>query len=565
MMKHMVQRSLSFIALTGMLACTGDPTGDFANGVDHLEATPGALFVTEGTPELVIVTARDGSNNPVTANFTVSGVGAGITVERDLTYEPVRNSDGELEPNNHPIRVRYIVSNTAATATTSFTVNAGGESTTINVRVVPVAGSVPNAVVGTASPAAGSTTSLTLPAPYRFTAASVISFSGSTLIGQNKTLSADSSTVTFFAPVGLTASTATVNNVVLSYAPTQATFTVTSATAFTTATPVITLNRTTAVAGDTIVATAPASFRFTPASTVSVPGAGNAIVSLSADSSTIRFLIGPSASGGVVTVTSLIYQGTNFAPATFSSTQTLTTPAVTNVPLVFASATPNINENFTVTTSGGFKFLANSRIRFGSEVLATVSVAADSNSMVVRARTAGASGQVRAENVVLGFLPTVAFGAPSTGTATVGATVIELTGTAVPGTGAPTIGLPLAVTQTAGLTDAPTAFGYAGLTGACGGPCPTRIYKVVAPAATKISITANWNSNADLGVYALTAAGALASTTTFPPADNLGGGAGGHPETTTWTVPAGTSYIGVISFDTAGLPTSLTLAFVGVP
>ncbi|HWA15369.1 MAG TPA: hypothetical protein VG817_02995, partial [Gemmatimonadales bacterium] len=162
------------------------------------------------------------------------------------------------------------------------------------------------------------------------------------------------------------------------------------------------------------------------------------------------------------------------------------------------------------------------------------------------------------------FLTSVPFSAPTTATSTVGATVVELTGTNAPGT-APTIGLPLAVGQTSGVSDAPTSFGWAGLTTACGGPCPTRIYKVVAPAAVKVGVSVNWNSNEDIGAYVLGADGLLLSTTTFPPADAKGGGAGGHPETTTWSLPAGTSYIGIITFGAAAAPTSLTISFTGVP
>lgn len=140
MTKHMVQRSLSFIALAGMLACTGDPTGEFANGVDHLAASPSTFFLQSGATTNIVVTALDGSNNPVTANFSIADVGPGITVERDTEFEPIRNSDGELETNPHPIRVRYIVTATAANGVTSFTISAGGKDIEITSVVTPLVG-----------------------------------------------------------------------------------------------------------------------------------------------------------------------------------------------------------------------------------------------------------------------------------------------------------------------------------------------------------------------------------------------------------------------------------------
>jgi hypothetical protein len=287
MMKHMVQRSISFIALTGMLACTGDPTGDFANGVDHLEATPTTLFIVEGTPENVVVTARDASNNPVTANFTIASVTGDISVERDVNFEPVRNSDGELEPNTHPIRVRYLVTPTTSTGTGAFTISAGGETIDISVRTTPTTLNV--LTLSNASPALGDTVTITAPAPYKFTPASTITLTGAASV--KVSTSADSTQIRFLAgpnadgPVSVTGA-------VLSYAPTIATFTVTSALAFTT--PALSnfgsVSTTAATTGDTVTLTiTPGSgLRFRPSSVVTIGGRPTIRRSISADSLTMR-------------------------------------------------------------------------------------------------------------------------------------------------------------------------------------------------------------------------------------------------------------------------------------
>jgi hypothetical protein len=660
MMRDMVKGSFSFLVLAGLLSCKGDPTGDLRNGTDHLTADPTSLFVRQDSSKFVVITAVDEQGNTVAAKFSdATNVGAGITVVKDPTFAPVYNSKGELVQPPEVVATRYIVTGTANTANSGFTVSAGGKSITIPVRILPATTTL--ATLSTAAPNAGDTITITVPAPYKFTPASVASVAGTNLF--KVSTSADSSQIKVVGPPGLNGAV-NVSGIVLSYAPAAATLTVTSTVALVTpalptvaisktnaaigdtvvvtvvapyrfiagaggstvtvgtanlalvsvstdssqlrfvigpsandtvrvtgirisgaatlgpftskstakvvtpALPIVTLNKTTAVAGDTIIVTAAAGFRFTPGAGGSVPtvgAAGLAVVGVSADSSQLRFLIGPSANDTVKVTGVRFRTAPTLGPYTANSgAAKVQTPAVTDVPALFSTTTPNVNGTITITAPAGFKFLPTARVRFGIDQQATVSVAADSNSMVVRAHQAGASGQITFENIVLSFLTGVAFNAPTTTTVTVGATVIELTGTDVPAN-APIISVPVAVGQTAGVVDAPTAFGYAGLTAACGGPCPTRLYKIVVRATTKLGVNSTWNSNEDVGIYLLTTAGALQSTTTFPPADNLGGGAGGHPETTTWTLPAGTYLVGAITFGAAAAPTSLLITFTAVP
>jgi hypothetical protein len=166
MTKHMVQRSLTFLALTGILACTGDPTGEFANGVDHLEASPSTFYLVSGSSTSIDVAARDAANNAVEASFQIAEVGPGITVERDLTFEPIRNEDGEFVPNPRPTRVRYIVTATALAASTSFTISAGGKEQEIVSVVTPTNVGTISANTGTV----GDEVTITAAAGLRFSA-----------------------------------------------------------------------------------------------------------------------------------------------------------------------------------------------------------------------------------------------------------------------------------------------------------------------------------------------------------------------------------------------------------
>lgn len=162
---HMVKRSLTLLALSGIVACTGDPTGDLANGVDHLEANPSTFYLVSGATTNVDVTARDGAGNPVETTFSVAP-GAGVTVVRDETFEPIRNSNGDFVPNPHPTRIRYNVTATAAAAFTSFTVTGGGKDQEVAVVVTPTNAGTISATTG----AVGDVITVTAASGLRFPA-----------------------------------------------------------------------------------------------------------------------------------------------------------------------------------------------------------------------------------------------------------------------------------------------------------------------------------------------------------------------------------------------------------
>ncbi len=328
----------------------------------------------------------------------------------------------------------------------------------------------------------------------------------------------------------------------------------------------ISLSTAAANAGDTVVATAPANFRFKPNAVVSVPGGVVVGLGTSADSSQISFVVGPSING-VVTVTNLVLQ---YSPAlaTYSATSAvpLLTPAVSNIATTFSTSTPNINDLVTVTAPAGYKFLPNATVTFGTDDQAVTSVASDSNSLVFRAHKAGASGTVTIGNVALSFLTNVGFSTTVTSTATVGATVTSLTGTDQLAT-APLVAVP-ATGNTGGVIDAGAfATGPAVCSGTLGGPC--RIYKIVLTSTSSFSVSATWQGTTDIGVYFTDSSGATL-VGSFG-CDAKGAGAGGQPETCTQTAfAAGTYYMIVDSFapfygpPNNVDPTDITIAFTGL-
>ncbi len=322
MTKHMVQRSLSFLLVAGIVSCSGDPTGDLANGVDHLLANPTQLFVTEGATVPVEVTARDAAGNAVETSFTVSAVGAGISVVRDETFEPIRKPNGDFEPNPRPSRIKYLVTSTSSTANATFVVSAGGEQVTVTARTIPTTFNV--ATLSNASPALGDTVTITAPAPYKFTPGSVVTLTGAASV--KVSTSADSSQIRFLAGPNANGPV-TITNAILSYSPVSGPFTLTSSQAFTTPaiTSVGTLSTTTAQAGDTVTLTVtPASgLRFRKTSVVTFGGRPSIFRSVSADSLTMRVspVVGAAA---VASVTNVILTFLPAVPLTLPTTNQLT-------------------------------------------------------------------------------------------------------------------------------------------------------------------------------------------------------------------------------------------------
>jgi hypothetical protein len=554
MMKHMVQRSLSFVALVGALSCTGDPTGDLRKGIDHLRADPSALFVGQDSTKFVTVEAVDDQGNQIATKFSVGAVGAGITAVKDLTFNPIFDNKGNETQPSEVTRAQFIVTATASTANSSFQVNAGGKSITIPVRIVPVATSLPTTTLSSAAPAAGDTVVITAPPPYKFSSTSAGSVGVNALFKVG--VSADSSQLRVVAPPALNG-TISVTNVVLGYAPTVSAFTLTSGVALVTpALPSLALNRTTASAGDMIIVTAPAPYRFTGGASGSVPSvgtAGLALVGVSTDSTQLSFLIGPSANAAVSVTKLLISGAATLGPFTLTSGATsLTTPAITNFPAALSNAAPAIQDTITLTITSGFKFLPTATVSTGANGF-IVARGADSSFIRFVPIPGTTTGPPSVTGVVLSNLTNV----PLTLPASVSLTVPAAYAGAVAIATAPTINIPATGATTMYLDNGPTA--AAAACGAIGNHC--RFYRIVLAAPRTFRATLNWGNTADIGGYFIDAAG----TDQFGnfACDNFGSGPTAQPEICSQTLPAGTFYLALADFTAAAQNTNYRITLLG--
>jgi hypothetical protein len=569
-MNRVMRGSVLLAAAIGLFACKGDPTDSLRNGVDHLVATPSALFVTyQGIDSIqnVLVEAVDAQGNRVETDFpgSITPNAAGITVTFDANYNPVFSGSNTPGQPSHTTRVQYIVQATANTGNSGFTVSAGGKNITIPVRIVPA--TVPSVTLSNAAPNLGDTVVATAPAFFKFTPASVVTLIGATnaIVG----LAADSSTLSFVAGPGANGAVS-ISNLVLGYATTIATYTASSGAVLLT-TPAagnLTFTPASPAAGDTIVVTAPAPFRFTPTSVATVTGAGLSAtgtgLGASTDSLTFRFLIGPNANANV-SITKLVIAGAAAAGNyTLASTLPVITAAVPPITAVFSTTTPNVNDLVTVTAPAGIKFLPTAQVFFTNDQQTVTSVAADSNSLVFRAHIAGASGAISFGNAALSFLTNVAITVGSTNTATVGATINQIAGTDAIAT-APLVVIPN-TGNTGGIRDA----GPFSAINECvnvffGDNC--RVYQFTISSTRTFAVSATWQGTTDMGIY-FSNAGATALVGNFN-CDSHGSGAGGQPEACTQTLTAGTYLMFVATFSSFYGPpdnvdpTDFTVALTG--
>ena len=292
------------------------------------------------------------------------------------------------------------------------------------------------------------------------------------------------------------------------------------------------------VPGETLTITAPAGLKFSPTSAVSFTTGSVSVTNRAADGSWISFLVGPGITGPA-TVT-LVQQTYSAAPAvSLQTTQTLTTPAVTTVPLVLNPTAPAAGAVATVTATG-FKFLPTFQLSVGGVAAYVVSRSADSLSAQV-VLPIGITGPVVVNGVALGFLPSVAL------TGLTPATALTFPATR-PWNGADPDGTAATITAAAPGTE---VLFYDTFTN--GGPDligdggPNRYYKLVIPSAGSRVVKVTWNNTADLDLFLID----IAFTTI------LGQSAGSaNPESITFNFPgAGTYWIGVVNWSNG--PTSV--------
>jgi hypothetical protein len=392
MTKHMVQRSLTFLALTSILGCAADPTGDLHGGPDHLVATPSTLYVGNGTTATVIVSSVDEQGNQVEDDFRLApaDVGANISVSLDTTYSRVRNEAGVLVPDPHATRVRYNIT-TNAYVESEFTVRAGGRSITIPVRTRPVTLVSP---VSNLTPALGDTVTITAPAGLSFHPdSSVVTFGGGAQATHLVSRSADAIS---FVPPPAAGGAPSVSVVSLDYEPGPR-FTVPTAEPMTVPPiPALIVAPTGSQAiGATLTATLPAPFRWSPVTAAATRTAiliGTAQTStpvLAVDSVNFQFQVGPGAAGDSIAITNVRLIGApTIGPFTIKSAETITTPTI-DAPGSFAQTTGETGDTITLTLTdsrvkfrrpgGGISFLVSQVATPGI----VVSISADSNTIKV--------------------------------------------------------------------------------------------------------------------------------------------------------------------------------------
>ncbi len=310
----------------------------------------------------------------------------------------------------------------------------------------------------------------------------------------------------------------------------------------------ISVSATAPALGDTVTATAGANFKFTPASVVSLSGATVVTLGISADSSQIKFIPGPSGNGPV-SVSGMVV---SYAPALSGYTgntgaTTVTTPAVLDFPATFSTATPSsfpAQDTVTVTAGAGFKFLPTATVSFGGTAAIITSRAPDSSAISFVPIAGSTSGAATVNGVVLSFLTGVPLNIPTQSAITIaasGATTLA---------GAPTITIP-ATGVTATYYDG-GQFATAAQCGNIGNHC--RFYKIVLAGPRTFNVSLTWGNTADIGGYFIDAAG----NDQFGDfaCDAKGSGAAGQPEACTETLGAGTWYLALADFTGAAQNTT---------
>jgi hypothetical protein len=326
-MNRVTRGTVVLAAALGAISCKGDPTSDLRNGIDHLEATPSAIFLKVDSTKSVIVQAVDEQGNALGAGFSVGATTGAITVDRDQTWNAVYDNKGNLVLPSNPTSARYIVNTTANASGASFTVSAGGKSIVIPVRIVP--DSADNVALSATTPALGDTVVATASRNFKFTPASVVSIAGgaAATVGIN----ADSSQIRFLPGPSATNAKVSVSNVVTSYSVALGTFTATSGTA-TITTPAVapitpTISTTTPNINDLVTVTAPAGIKFLPTAKVFFANDQQAVTSVAADSNSLIFRAHQSGASGAVTIANAALSFLTSVPITVQTTVTFNTGA----------------------------------------------------------------------------------------------------------------------------------------------------------------------------------------------------------------------------------------------
>jgi hypothetical protein len=421
-------------AAVALASCSADPNSSSA-GKATLTVTPGSVALRANTTSEVFASAVDPLGGAVSGSYTITNpTPALFTAVIDTAYTPV------IGGSNLSTRTRIVVT-ALKSGDGSFTITGTGGSKTIGVRIAPdsLNGDM---TLSKSTLAEIDTFTVTLNPGVRFTSGTTVgiyhqagpadsALFSPVLVG----ISSDSQTAT--VAVGPNSGgqvrfdgLANTSTPTITYAARAATI-ISSPTLDTTGTdsttaqvanvrvssiqPIVNDTLRPAI-GDTITATAPAGWRFTPATTVhlykgptvndSTDGVAQPhFVSLSPDSSTLKFIPAPDGKGQArFTHMVLTSHPAQYTYAAVRSLEKIVVPHLAFAP-TFARADSNPNTVVTITMPAGVKLVPTTGLSatgFLAPIILTR--AADSNSMTVKlppalAKTAMSFAHVRATAV----------------------------------------------------------------------------------------------------------------------------------------------------------------------
>ncbi|MDX2262513.1 MAG: hypothetical protein SFU84_12550 [Gemmatimonadales bacterium] len=295
-MKQMVRGAIAILALSGLAACVDDPLLDINGAPNTIQANPNIMLVKQGDSSAVLLRLINEFNNSVPTEFTVSNVGAGISVALDTKYRP-EFVDGQdtLSVPAVKSQQRYFVRGLAAGEYT-YTVTSQGVSGSFKVRVEPA--NLGAALSKTTGVAGDEVVINALPGT-KFTSTATVAFAtGANAI---KTRAADGKSITVLVGPGVTGA-ATVAGVTLDYYPSLPALTLVTTNTMTT--PALTAAPTTLSSGTpntgaSVTVALGGSIRFLGNAAVTVGGVEAPIIALSADSSTATVVPALGSSGAV--------------------------------------------------------------------------------------------------------------------------------------------------------------------------------------------------------------------------------------------------------------------------
>ena len=163
-MNRILRGAVVFAASALVWACNTEPEAVEGGDPVQIVADPTIVLVPQYSTEEILVRLVDQQGQSLEAEISISAPGTGIEVTADPLFRPVYGPDGALTTNTANTELRLEVEGLALGSTT-FTLTAEGLTRDVTVTVVPSDAAV---TFAPATPLAGDTVTITLPAGLRF-------------------------------------------------------------------------------------------------------------------------------------------------------------------------------------------------------------------------------------------------------------------------------------------------------------------------------------------------------------------------------------------------------------